>query len=95
MERLYVDESRASQQDVVGQAATANDVELFIVLIGFTVSSRLMWPRVNEHVPSKPEIMMGCFTILARDTLVVSRMHRGMMLIEDQVPPLLALIQRP
>lgn len=68
---------------------------LFIVLIGFTVSSRLMWPRVNEEVPSKPEILMGFFTILPRDTLVVSRTPRGMMLIKDTVSTIARLNSMP
>lgn len=60
-------------------------MELFSVLIGLTVKSRLIWPRVNEDVPTKPKSLLGCFIIMSQDTLVVFRTDRGMMFFEDPV----------
>lgn len=38
------------QWDVVGSAAAANDEDLFVVLIGLIVSSRLLWPWINGRI---------------------------------------------
>lgn len=82
-------------QDVVRRAATTNDVDLFTVRIGPTISSWLMWPRVNQGVPSKPETLMGCFTILSRVSHAASRTDKAIMFNGDLMSTIARLSLTP
>lgn len=44
-----------------------------------------MWSRVNKDILSKPETIVGCFTVLSRDTLVISSMGKRILFNEDLV----------
>lgn len=55
----------------------------FIILIGPTVWSRLMKPRVYVELPSKPDTSMRCFVFLSRDIPAVSRIYKRTMFNED------------
>lgn len=70
-----------SQQHVIRRGMTLDDIELVHHPHWLYNQFQVMWEIINENVPLKPEISMGCFLVVSRDTHALSMMDKGMMFI--------------